>query len=122
MVEEIGKLIREARRKKKYTIMLLADEVGMSATSLVRVENGERIPTKDVLEKISSILSLNIDLDQYEREVREYRASHKELKPYELFNKVDNVIKELTMAELSEEDTKLVITLIRQLAEKKEKN
>ncbi|ANA85252.1 HTH DNA binding domain protein [Gordonia phage BritBrat] len=44
-LDHIGLIVREYRRGRRLSLRAAADECGVSATSLIRIESGEQSPT-----------------------------------------------------------------------------
>lgn len=61
--EDIGKTIRERRKSLRITQPDLAELAGISVNSLYKLERGESNPTIDLLEKVSTVLGLQIKLE-----------------------------------------------------------
>lgn len=55
---KIGVTIKKLRKEKKITQIDFAKQCGISQTYLSQLENDERNPTVDVLERISSVLEI----------------------------------------------------------------
>lgn len=55
---KIGATIKKLRKEKKITQIDLAGQCGISQTYLSQLENDERNPTVDVLERISNVLEI----------------------------------------------------------------
>ena len=56
--EQIGKNIKSAREKTKYTQAELAKKIGINVNYYARIERGEHIPSFKVLESIAKILKI----------------------------------------------------------------
>ena len=57
MSKKFGELVKEYRGKK--SLKKLADEIGISAPYLSDIENGNRFPSKDKLDKLVHIFNLH---------------------------------------------------------------
>ena len=55
---KIGATIKKLRKEKKITQIDFAGQCGISQTYLSQLENDERNPTVDILERISSVLEI----------------------------------------------------------------
>ena len=55
---EVNSNLTKYRRKKKLTIVELADLVGVSGATICRYENGERKMPVDVAKKIADVLNV----------------------------------------------------------------
>jgi len=53
---EIGEKIKEERKKRNFTQEELATRLGTTRRSLINYEQGKRIPSEDIIEKMNSIL------------------------------------------------------------------
>lgn len=56
----LGKLLRQARKKKGWTIKQLADVVGVSGVSICYYENDKRVPKLDHLKWLAQALNLSL--------------------------------------------------------------
>lgn len=54
----IGEKIRKAREEAGWTLSELADELGVSVSTLSRLETGERRMPYDLVEKIADVLEI----------------------------------------------------------------
>lgn len=59
---EIGKTIKKLRKQKKIQQFELAKRSGISKPYLCQIENGNRIPTLETLEKISLVLNIPLPI------------------------------------------------------------
>jgi len=59
--ENWGRRIRAFRKLKGYTQKELADLLEVSVSVLGEVERGNRLPTNEMLKRISEILKIDID-------------------------------------------------------------
>ena len=57
----IGKKIKELRNKHKYTQTELATLVGVTKSTIAAYENDTRLPSYDVLIKLSRVLKVSTD-------------------------------------------------------------
>lgn len=55
---KIGATIKKLRKEKKITQIDFAGQCGISQTYLSQLENDERNPTVDILERISNVLEI----------------------------------------------------------------
>lgn len=60
LAKKLGKRISDIRRKKGITSEKLAYENGLSKGYLSDIENGKRIPSLKLLEKLARALSVDI--------------------------------------------------------------
>lgn len=58
----LGKTLKEARENAGLTQKALAELIGISTTAVSKYENGELIPNKDVLIKMSTVLGESINM------------------------------------------------------------
>lgn len=56
---QFGKILRQLRRSKKYTLKKLAEKVGTSKEYICRYENGEHYPNLKMLFALSEALEHN---------------------------------------------------------------
>lgn len=56
-----GRRIRAFRRLKRVKQTELAKEIGMSASMLGKIEQGKRIPSEEQLERIASLLDIQVN-------------------------------------------------------------
>ena len=61
--EELGRIIKHRRKVLGLTIRELADLIGMSKTTLSRIELGYGNPTFEVLQDIFAYLNLEIKVE-----------------------------------------------------------
>jgi transcriptional regulator with XRE-family HTH domain len=59
--KNIGSILRERRIKKQISQNEMASNAGITQTFLSLVEHGKRIPSYDVLKRISEILGEDVD-------------------------------------------------------------
>ena len=57
----LGKRIREARRKAKYTQEVLAEKADIAVTYLGEIERGEKTPSLEVLISLTDSLDVSCD-------------------------------------------------------------
>lgn len=57
---ELGKNIRSYRILRNYTQARLAEEIGVSASTIAMYETGQREPDMDMIEAIADILNVSI--------------------------------------------------------------
>ena len=60
-MEKLGKLIQDLRKRKNYTVEEFAKEIDLKHISVNLIENGQRLPSAEKLEKIIEVLKLNND-------------------------------------------------------------
>jgi transcriptional regulator with XRE-family HTH domain len=60
-MEKLGKLIQDLRKSKNYTVEEFAKEIDLKHISVNLIENGQRLPSAEKLEKIIEVLKLNND-------------------------------------------------------------
>ncbi|MHC0039290.1 helix-turn-helix domain-containing protein [Pseudoneobacillus sp. C159] len=58
--EKLGRRIRAYRKLKGYTQEGFSNELGISVSIFGEIERGSRMPTIDILEKISTILQVSV--------------------------------------------------------------
>lgn len=58
---DLGRRIREERRKLNLTQEKLSETIDVSTTYIGQIERGERCPTLDTLLKLSNALGVSID-------------------------------------------------------------
>jgi len=58
---KLGKRIKELRKLNNYTQGKLAEIIGMDVTSLSKIETGRNYPQPETIEKLSSILGVDIE-------------------------------------------------------------
>ncbi len=76
MKKQFGKKLREIRLRKNYTQEKLSELIGIKPENYSRIENGLSFPKPENIEKISSILNVEIfELFQFE-----YLKSNEEIK------------------------------------------
>ena len=66
-IEELGKLIKHRRKVLGLTIRDLAGLVGMSKTTISKIESGVSNPTFEVLQNIFEYLNLEIKVEVKKR-------------------------------------------------------
>lgn len=49
------------RKERGYTLQFVADKLGVSVKTLMRIESGERIPKADMLYRLASIYGCKVD-------------------------------------------------------------
>lgn len=62
-IQEIGKSIRLRRKALKITQPALAQLAKVSINTLYKIERGQTNPTLDIIEKITSVLGLEVKLE-----------------------------------------------------------
>ncbi len=60
-MEKLGKLIQDLRKRKNYTVEEFAKEIDLKHISVNLIENGQRLPSAEKLERIIEVLKLNND-------------------------------------------------------------
>ncbi|MHB8232896.1 MAG: helix-turn-helix domain-containing protein [bacterium] len=60
-MEKLGKLIQDLRKEKGYNVETFAKEIDLKHISVNLIENGQRLPSAEKLEKIIEVLKLNSD-------------------------------------------------------------
>jgi transcriptional regulator with XRE-family HTH domain len=58
---KIGKIIREQRKSIPLSLKQLSEMSGVSIAHLARVENGERVPSPNILQKIAKHLHFDLN-------------------------------------------------------------
>lgn len=114
--QTLGHKIKSFRKRAGYSQLDLEMEIGSSAGTISRIENGQVNPTKETLLNIASTLKLeatetaqlfNIDLQQYSKS--EAFSEIEEIKPYDLIREYlsAKIIKELVSDMLGEIEKKM---------------
>lgn len=83
----IGEKIKMLRKEKKLTQKELANEIGVTASTVTKYENGQLEPNIEVLNRISNIFRISISAlveDNYSR--KEFSTEPEFLSLYELVN------------------------------------
>lgn len=83
----IGEKIKMLRKEKKLTQKELAKEIGVTASTVTKYENGQLEPNIEVLNRISNIFRISISAlveDDYSR--KEFSTEPEFLSLYELVN------------------------------------
>jgi transcriptional regulator with XRE-family HTH domain len=52
---------REIRKSKGFTIQYVADNLGVSMKTVMRIENGSRLPKADTLYRLSVLYGVTVD-------------------------------------------------------------
>ena len=60
-IDRWGRRIRAFRRLKRVKQTELAKEIGISASLLGKIEQGKRIPSEEQLERIASLLDIQVN-------------------------------------------------------------
>lgn len=89
---EFSKIVFEARKAKKLSQKELADMLGVSNKSVSKWENAEAFPRDDTLDKLCSVLDINLDSDsdvnvEHERQLGELKRENDGLKSELLYLK-----------------------------------
>jgi|GEM_PF-4346059 len=63
-IKEIGLALKKAREGKGYTVRSFATEVGLSPTTITRIENGIHSPGLKVLISISEKLGMEVKIEK----------------------------------------------------------
>lgn len=63
LIQEIGKSIRLRRKALRITQPDLAQLAKVSINTLYKIERGQTNPTMDIIEKITSVLGLEVKLE-----------------------------------------------------------
>ncbi|MHB1645895.1 MAG: helix-turn-helix domain-containing protein [bacterium] len=58
-MEKLGKLIQDLRKEKGYNVESFAKEIELKHISVNLIENGQRLPSAEKLEKIAEVLKLS---------------------------------------------------------------
>ena len=58
-MEKLGKLIQDLRKEKGYNVEGFSKEIDLKHISVNLIENGQRLPSAEKLEKIAEVLKLN---------------------------------------------------------------
>ena len=56
----IGKKVREIRKKRKWSLDVLADKTGLSKSFLSKMERAKRFPRLNTLQKIAKVLEVDV--------------------------------------------------------------
>jgi transcriptional regulator with XRE-family HTH domain len=59
--EKLGRRIRAYRKLKGFTQEGFSNKLGISVSIFGEIERGGRMPTKDILDKISAILQVSVN-------------------------------------------------------------
>ena len=59
--QKLGAKIRFLRKKHKYTQEYVAELIDINPRQVVRIENGESMPTIENLEKIASVFKVDVE-------------------------------------------------------------
>jgi transcriptional regulator with XRE-family HTH domain len=105
--EQIGRRIKEARRKLGLTQEELGERAGLHYSYIGQVERGSKIPSLKTLKKIAA--ALNIGLDTLLEDTPEKEISPQQLLARELMATVKNS---------SPDDIKMFIKIIRQIQDR----
>lgn len=108
-MNEVGDIIRTARKEKRLNSKDVAEIVGITPVYLCRIEKGRQTPSFETLQKICKVLDIDFI---------------KTAKIAGYSNKINNTISTLSLKanneeislELSERDFNLVLNLVRQLS------
>ena len=57
----LGDKLKQARLESKLSRKKLADMVGVTLDAIVKIENGDRNPSFDLVSKISTVLNISLD-------------------------------------------------------------
>lgn len=60
-MEKLGKLIQDLRKEKGYNVEEFSKDIDLKHISVNLIENGQRLPSAEKLEKIAEVLKLNSD-------------------------------------------------------------
>jgi transcriptional regulator with XRE-family HTH domain len=63
IIQEVGKSIRSRRKALKLTQPDLAQLAKVSINTLYKIERGQTNPTMEIIEKITSVLGLEVKLE-----------------------------------------------------------
>ncbi len=55
-----GKMLREARERRKLTQEAVAKKVGVHRVTIARLESGERRPSMDLLQRLAKALKVKV--------------------------------------------------------------
>ena len=58
-MEKLGKLIQDLRKRRNYNVEEFSKEIDLKHISVNLIENGQRLPSAEKLEKIAEVLKLN---------------------------------------------------------------
>lgn len=105
--EQIGRRIKEARRKLGLTQEELGERARLHYSYIGQVERGSKIPSLRTLKKIAA--ALNIGLDTLLEDTPEKEISPQQLLARELMSTVKNS---------SPDDIKMFIKIIRQIQDR----
>ncbi|MGC8669810.1 MAG: multiprotein bridging factor aMBF1 [Candidatus Micrarchaeia archaeon] len=66
LIDNYGKVIREAREKMQLPLKVLAEMLNEKETLLLRIEEQKTLPSSDLLKKIEKALNVNLKIEQKE--------------------------------------------------------
>lgn len=97
-----GARLKELRKSKKYTQEKLAEMLDLSARQLIRIENGQNIPTFEFLYKFSKIFEIEIhDLFDFKKDVASLGKSYQEpIIRSELYNNIQAKLDKISYSEI----------------------
>jgi len=58
-IVELGQAIRKKRKEKGYTIMYVAQQIGVSVTTISHMESSQNLPGAELLERICNFFGLS---------------------------------------------------------------
>ncbi|MDA1129146.1 MAG: helix-turn-helix transcriptional regulator [Chloroflexi bacterium] len=126
----LGQYVRSLRRQKRWSLQVLAESVGLSASRISRIETDSAIPTADTVVKLANALGGDIPNEILERLLRRVgggTAPHRRLAGKErddptfaadLIEDIDPDLRSaLTAAyQLSDEDVDGIFSVLQRLA------
>ena len=67
--QQLGKMIKEARKKEGLGLKQFAELLNVSRIYIHDIELGNRFPSVEELKKISNILDISVDVNTHEKEL-----------------------------------------------------
>ncbi len=106
MNNSIGENIKNYRKFSNISRKELAEKIGMSASGLANCENGNRLPSLDMLKKISKALNITVD-DLINEEIEANERYWEAIKDFGL-NDIKQLIDDLKNITLTKTDKKIL--------------
>lgn len=106
MNNSIGENIKYCRKINNISRKELAEKIGMSASGLANCENGNRLPSLDMLKKLSKALNITVD-DLIEGEIEDNKRYWEAIKDFSV-NDTKELIEYLKKLTLTKSDKKIL--------------